>query len=51
MESRPTDSDGTNINAPLAMYLDGRNGEAMFSYNNVLFRSDGSGYLAGGNIT
>lgn len=51
MESRPTDSDGTNISAPLAMYLDGKNGGAMFSYNNVLFRPDGSGYLAGGNIT
>lgn len=51
MESRPTDSIGTNIDAPLAMYLDGRNGEAMFSNNKVLFRPDGSGYLAGGNIS
>lgn len=51
MESRPTDLIGTNISAPLAMYLDGRSGEAMFSYNNVLFRPDGSGYLANNKIS
>jgi hypothetical protein len=33
------------------MYLNGKTGEAMFSKNKVLFSPDGSGHLAGGNIT
>ena len=47
LESRPAGKD----NSELAMYLDGKTGEAMFSNNKVLFRRNGSGHLAGGNIS
>ena len=47
LESRPAGKD----NAELAMYLDGKTGEAMFGNNSVLFSRDGSGHLARGNIT